>query len=229
MEPGDTVLVKNLEDKDLKLKYNNREYLIKSKKIMPVPFETICIKFGDPRSLSNEVRYVHGEMPYFIPSRSSELRRLSILYGCYEESDKIAEIAPKVQIRTYDREVLTPVYLDPEGKEAISQPASSLGNDADTANQIHRLQQQILILSQRLGMETVDSPTATVEESFDDILGVQGEEAQDEDVFPGEVARKEIDDDPSFRDETKDDLEADLPTEISGFVKRVPRMPVRVS
>ena len=207
MEPGAVVLVKNNEtDRELVLRWARKEYKIPPKKIGHVPFEAVCIKFGDPRSMPHETKFMVGEHPYFIPSRVSELRRLSIHYGKYEEHEAIKDVAHNVTIKTLDRKDIIPVYLDPDGKTA--EPVSSNISSGDLQTQMHMLRQQLLRLEQLTGLEQGKVTSEDLEENFEDL--------------------------DMINDEEDEELETDLPPALAGFanrgtpsVKQEPKIPLK--
>lgn len=98
-------VVNNDESETVIFGYANQVYAIKPGRTGLVPFEGVCIKLGDPRSGPEVTKIVTDDgRKFMIPNRSSEMRRLSVLYGVYDQDrvDSILAAMPNVSVTNLD-------------------------------------------------------------------------------------------------------------------------------
>lgn len=179
----DLLVVKNLEDHDLKLTSDGRTVIIPAGAAKQVPFDSVRINFGDPRSQENPgmMTMPNGEK-VMIPSRGRELKRLELWYGingikgeAVAKGDpslvkELSDVAPKVEITTVDGEPVDTVISDPSGENPVAIPVD-LDSQSSLANQQAQLQRQMDAVNARLrdleGQPT-DAPAAAADEVTED-------------------------------------------------------------
>jgi hypothetical protein len=127
----DTCRVTNRGEKDVKIGYNSREYVIKPGQAKGVPVQAALLSFGDPRAVGSIRSWknpVSNEVGW-IPDRASEVRRLRMRYsvqdgpeGGFEGADgKIPLTVPDVSVEYMeegDWVELATVLDDPTGESA---------------------------------------------------------------------------------------------------------------
>jgi hypothetical protein len=94
IDSGDSFWIENHHPTEtLKFVWSKIHYNIAPGKKRIVPFEVVCLNFGDPRSrVGSAVPYKDSRGHGTVPERMGEVRRLSIRYGVYEQGmDNIAE------------------------------------------------------------------------------------------------------------------------------------------
>jgi hypothetical protein len=87
IDSGDSFWIENHHQSEtMRFKWANVPYNIAPLKKRIVPFEVICLNFGDPRSkVGSAVPYKDSRGSGMVPERMGEVRRLSIRYGVYEQ------------------------------------------------------------------------------------------------------------------------------------------------
>lgn len=144
-DPDEQMKVTNNSRADLKWRgVRDQNYLIKPDGTAFVPFHIIVRYLGDPRSefkKSESFVTPRGDKGV-IPERSSELRRLSILYGIYQgKINELPKIAPKVTVTTFnDIKIDFPIF-DPQGTSYRYQTPEN--RMVDPRQEFERLQEQI--------------------------------------------------------------------------------------
>jgi hypothetical protein len=94
IDSGDSFWIENHHPTEtLRFQYAKIHYNIAPGKKRIVPFEVVAMNFGDPRSrMGAAVPYKDSRGSGTVPERMSEVRRLSIRYGVYEQGmENIAE------------------------------------------------------------------------------------------------------------------------------------------
>lgn len=94
-------VVNNDESETVIFGYANQVYPIKPGRTGLVPFEAVKIKLGDPRTGPEVTKLtLDNGTKIAIANRSSEMRRLSVLYGIYDQDrvDDILAAMPNVTV-----------------------------------------------------------------------------------------------------------------------------------
>lgn len=126
--------------------FNSRRYVLKPDEKTPVPFEAVCLWYGDPRSAANvsAIRNDVDETVTFVPDRDSEIRRLTARYG---GDDNVR--FPDVEVVDLNGKSLFSVVEDPEGEHvlpAVSTRSESAAKDRKIASLEARLERMETML-----------------------------------------------------------------------------------
>lgn len=142
----------------------NRMYTIGPMKKRLVPFDVICLYFGDPRSQVGQiVPFTDSTGSGHVPERYSEVKRLCVRYGVYEQgmddikgswdienARLIADNKPALRGEAFDciittetGEVIIPPLFDHEGTE--SNVGFNIGDQSsdDVATVLNNLRNRI--------------------------------------------------------------------------------------
>jgi len=131
------------------LRYARIEYDVGPGEEVAVPFPVIALYFGDPRSQNIVVEAEDSLGVHRVPTRESELLRLSVFYGIYQQGVKqLHAHIPDVSIFTLDHIEIIPPCFDPKGEHVYGFKKSLHKND-DIATIISDLQDQIDSLKSR--------------------------------------------------------------------------------
>ncbi|MGI0134590.1 MAG: hypothetical protein ACREBW_06505 [Candidatus Micrarchaeaceae archaeon] len=155
--PGDPVSITNDTDADLSFSWAKRQYRIRAHQSALVPFELVVLNFGDPRSQTDAQKIEHKDSGKidFIPSRSSELHRISVLWGCYEDNlASLPSIIPQVSIKTSEGAELIPIAFDPTGERVASTEQADLMDPVQLRSYLTQQRQRIQALEDQLDIRT---------------------------------------------------------------------------
>jgi hypothetical protein len=161
---GDILKVTNVGTKLFRGAWDLVDYVIPPGSSDYLPFEIICVCFGDPRSSATvrshrDARGIVG----FLPDRQSEVRRLRLLYShgfgdftgkegvdVVWEADKI----PHVEVETLQGQRVFTVLDDPAGSSVI--PALTSQADEDRLRAVVEEQGRLIrSLMDRMNMSSV--------------------------------------------------------------------------
>lgn len=138
IETTDTFLLVNKSNRPLTFRYNSKEYKIGPNKKKFVPFQIIEVYFGDPRTTTFKQHFKDNNMPHFLDTRESELKRLCTLYGVHEQPHLLADVVPKVEVYTADNEQLFPPAFDPDGRHKYGHPEDVTSSE-DIRSELERV------------------------------------------------------------------------------------------
>lgn len=126
------------------LRYNRVVYRCEPGEKVIVPWPVIALYFGDPRSQMDKiVEAEDSQGKHRVPSRGSELLRLSVYYGVYEQGvDVISQVVPNVRITNLAGVEIVPPCFDPDCEYTYGFQ-KSVQNTGDVATLITNLQEQI--------------------------------------------------------------------------------------
>lgn len=110
-----------------------------------VPFDVVCLYFGDPRSRNGVVqKFRDSKGDGIIQSREAELSRISVLWGVYEQGvDSLANVIPDVTISTLQNQEIIPACFDPYGEHSYGFEKSPIDTQQGAAAQLLALQEQM--------------------------------------------------------------------------------------
>ena len=109
-----------------------------------VPWEVIALYFGDPRSQMDKILKAEDSRgEHQVPMRGTELLRLSVYWGVYEQGvDALAEVIPDVTITTLTGIEIVPPCFDPYGEHVYGYQRS-MQKSTDIATLMGDLQEQL--------------------------------------------------------------------------------------
>lgn len=123
LDTGLQYYVENHDDKRLTtgdgktdlLRYNRIAYRCEPGQRVIVPWAVVALYFGDPRSQNEKiVEAEDSQGVHKVPQRGSELLRLAVFYGVYEQGvDDLANVVPNVRITTLNGVEIIPPVFDP--------------------------------------------------------------------------------------------------------------------
>lgn len=184
--PTEWVRVLNKESTPITLGYHNRRYTIDPGTDGFVPFEAMCISFGDPRSFVNGVAYKEpgSDETIGIPPREEIIARLGALYGLEVNGAYSTDPAyilahmPQVEIYTQKGERITQVCEDPNCEKDILPIAVDNRYSTDFRQREARLEQELAAIKAMLNRQQtqINSQPGVEPDSPEDILedGVGG-------------------------------------------------------
>lgn len=165
IDSADMLYIENTNtDTILHFQWAKKVYDIKPGHKKLVPFEVICLYYGDPRSRAGMIqRYEDSTGTGQVPERMAEVQRLCVRYGIYEQGmdDIIGSMAAEnehlakdgrrplrdenlmVRIFTQDDDEIIPPLFDHTGMNAVSFTVSK-----DTSQDLATI---VLDLQRRLG------------------------------------------------------------------------------
>jgi hypothetical protein len=87
IDSQDQFYIENHNDaENLRFVWNKYEYVIQPGYKKIVPFEVVCLYYGDPRSVAGRsVPYRDSRGAGVVPDRRAEVMRLAVRYGVYEQ------------------------------------------------------------------------------------------------------------------------------------------------
>jgi len=111
----DSVRIRNLGKTPFKDKYANQPYVLPAGDVMIVPWDAVCLWFGNP-----EKQDLPAVSKY---ERRDEYQRVLTRMGCYDgdgstASEKLKARLPRVKVETFDGEEIVMLINDPEGRFA---------------------------------------------------------------------------------------------------------------
>lgn len=176
-------------DKNLRFVWAKHPYVVGPSMKKIVPFEIVCLYFGDPRSVINKaVPYKDSRGSGTVPERYGELRRLSVRYGVYEQGMEDIAAAVTVenerlkildsqtvqpvklliddnfyaQIKTLEGELILPPLFDPTGQATYGYQLDDQ-NSSDLAVIIETLQRKVAVLEgQKSGIDQMGGSNSDV-------------------------------------------------------------------
>lgn len=168
---GDMVRLVNLEDRPLRLAWNNQVHTIAPKGEAFVPFDLAKLYFGDPRSLETVTR-VRDERGHdmIVADRAAEVRRLQSYWQSstikfreyipgdtsYIDEDGISDLMPSVEVYTLAGERILMVADDPYGDTVVAATSTRAESDRvrqqlmDQSDMIAELRRQNQMLMKKL-------------------------------------------------------------------------------
>lgn len=154
---GDIVRVTNRSDVPMAKAFNGKSYVLHPDKETAVPFDAICLWFGDPRSddLIRNRMNDRGIVTY-IPDRASEVRRLRLYWGLPfgDETSFEGGWTPTVDVFTLEGAPLPIVLNDPSGT-SITPVTQTAGERDELTNMVLKLQRELAAMQQMMaGQET---------------------------------------------------------------------------
>lgn len=168
---GDMVRLVNLEDRPLKLAWNNQVYTLAPKGEGFVPFDLAKLYFGDPRSLETVTR-IRDERGHdmIVADRAAEVRRLQGYWQSstikfreyipgdtsYLDEEGISDLMPAVEVYTLAGERILMVADDPYGDTVVASTSTRAEQDRvrqqlmDQSDMIAELRKQNQMLMKKL-------------------------------------------------------------------------------
>lgn len=165
IDSGDHFWVENHhESETLKFQWARVQYNIAPGKKKLVPFEVVCLYFGDPRSMVGVIQsYKDSTGSGKVPERYAEVQRMCVRYGVYEQG--MEDIAASVEamnmklerdgfkplrwenfaarITTIEGDHLIPPLFDHDGTSSNVQFNLDEENSQDLATIIQSMQRKI--------------------------------------------------------------------------------------
>lgn len=117
-----------------------------------VPFDVICLYFGDPRSRNGVVqKFKDSKGEGIIQSREAELSRISVLWGVYEQGvDTLANVVPDVTVSDLRGNEIVPACFDPWGEYSYSFEKGPIDTQQGAAAQLLAMQAEMDQLKARM-------------------------------------------------------------------------------
>lgn len=141
----DTVRITNNDTKLLKIKYDNKTYVIDPKQTVAVPAAVAFLWFGDPRTTGSVPTFSRGEdgrINGMLPSRTQEVTRLRFKYGGDLGGDETSLDGcdlPDVTVVDLDGNEITMVIHDPYGEKSLS---VAMGIDPSSSHLAETIEKQ---------------------------------------------------------------------------------------
>jgi hypothetical protein len=171
---GDLILVTNVDIRAWSFDYDRRSYTMQPGQSVHMPFEAVCVYFGDPRS-TGEVAHTTDQQGRdgFVPDRLSEVRRLRQLWqpsdltpreilpnDPYLLIEGVSDRAPKVTLYTLDGVQLFSVLDDPLGDRVIAANSPTRYDDNYWRQKYEEQEARVQRMEAMLGLAETETAAA---------------------------------------------------------------------
>lgn len=188
---GDLILVTNADIRAWSFDYDRRSYTMQPGQSVHMPFEAVCVYFGDPRS-TGEVAHTTDQQGRdgFVPDRLSEVRRLRQLWQPSDMTPReilpndpylliegVSDRAPKVTLYTLEGVQLFSVLDDPLGDRVVAANSPTRFEDDYWRQKNAELEEKVARMERMLGLadevagvaeDVAEAPVEPVDVDVDD-------------------------------------------------------------
>lgn len=155
MEYDELLRVHNNTDQTIEFRFASRTHRVKPNQDQFVPFEAVVISLGDPRSGPQPARIPLDSGGFLtIPGRKSELRRLSTVYGTYDEENpaSIKEVWNYPHVTVTNMEGDEPIVFPADDPECSQFDPMEVDQSQMAAlqRQAEKMRRQLIVLEQQV-------------------------------------------------------------------------------